>query len=138
MLGRTYYTVGLISGGVAPNVISPAASAEVLFRTVGPGADIVARARARLRRLRRDRARARSAAGAAAHGAGLRDRRRSRSRPTSRCSTRWGQPLLYGPGSILDAHTADEHVEIADLEAAVAAYHDVAGRLLAEGVDVSR
>ena len=34
-LGRTHYTVGLISGGVAPNVIPPHAEAEVFFRTVG-------------------------------------------------------------------------------------------------------
>ena len=33
-LGRTHYTIGLISGGVAPNVVSPAAEAEVMFRTV--------------------------------------------------------------------------------------------------------
>ncbi|HYE86436.1 MAG TPA: M20/M25/M40 family metallo-hydrolase, partial [Vicinamibacterales bacterium] len=38
LLGRTHYTVGLISGGVAPNVIPPNAEAEVFFRTVGdPG-----------------------------------------------------------------------------------------------------
>ena len=35
LLGRTHYTVGLIEGGVAPNVVSPHASAELLFRTVG-------------------------------------------------------------------------------------------------------
>ena len=32
---------------------------------------------------------------------------------------RWGKPLLYGPGSILVAHTDDEYVEIAHLERAV-------------------
>jgi acetylornithine deacetylase len=35
LLGRTHYTVGLIEGGVAPNVVSPSASAELLFRIVG-------------------------------------------------------------------------------------------------------
>ena len=40
-LGSTYYTIGLIEGGVAPNVISPHASAEVLFRTVGPAEEIL-------------------------------------------------------------------------------------------------
>ena len=25
----------------------------------------------------------------------------------------WGRPLLYGPGSILVAHTDDEHIEVA-------------------------
>ena len=34
VLGRTHYIVGLISGGVAPNVVSPSAEGEVMFRTV--------------------------------------------------------------------------------------------------------
>ena len=33
--------------------------------------------------------------------------------------SRWGQPLLFGPGSIHAAHTADESIAIAELEAAV-------------------
>ena len=40
VLGQTHYTVGLISGGVAPNVVSPAAEAEVMFRTVNDAADL--------------------------------------------------------------------------------------------------
>ncbi len=40
ILGRTHYTVGLISGGVAPNVVSPTAEAEVMFRTVGDAATL--------------------------------------------------------------------------------------------------
>src|SRR5690606_20416701 len=40
LLGRTHYTVGLIAGGVAPNVVPPHAEAEVMFRTVGPVADL--------------------------------------------------------------------------------------------------
>ena len=35
-LGTTSYSVGLIEGGVAPNVVSPHASAELVFRTIGP------------------------------------------------------------------------------------------------------
>src|SRR5262249_47837319 len=34
VLGRTHYTLGLIEGGIAPNVVSPSAEAEVMFRTV--------------------------------------------------------------------------------------------------------
>ena len=40
VLGRTHYTIGLIGGGVAPNVVSPSAEAEVMFRTVGDAADV--------------------------------------------------------------------------------------------------
>jgi hypothetical protein len=40
LLGRTHYTVGLIEGGVAPNVVSPHASAELMFRTVGEPARV--------------------------------------------------------------------------------------------------
>src|SRR5204863_9663956 len=34
VLGHTHYSIGLIGGGVAPNVVSPSAEAEVMFRTV--------------------------------------------------------------------------------------------------------
>src|SRR5439155_3838799 len=40
VLGHTHYSVGLISGGVAPNVVSPLAEAEVMFRTVGDAAEV--------------------------------------------------------------------------------------------------
>lgn len=41
-LGETFFNVGLISGGVAANVLAPSASAELMFRTVGPSADVLA------------------------------------------------------------------------------------------------
>ena len=43
---------------------------------------------------------------------------------------RWGAPLLIGPGSISLAHTADEYVEIAELERAVEIYARLASSLL--------
>ena len=44
--------------------------------------------------------------------------------------TRWGQPLLFGPGSIHDAHTAHDFIEIAELSAAVGRYKTIARELL--------
>jgi len=44
---------------------------------------------------------------------------------------RWGKPLLYGPGSILVAHTDDEYIEVAHLERAVTDYVGLARTLLA-------
>jgi acetylornithine deacetylase len=38
----------------------------------------------------------------------------------------WGQPLLLGPGSILDAHTDHERISKRELEAAVGLYMKLA------------
>jgi acetylornithine deacetylase len=43
---------------------------------------------------------------------------------------RWGQPLLFGPGSIHSAHTVDESVSLAELSAAVDHYITIATQLL--------
>ena len=43
---------------------------------------------------------------------------------------RWGTPLLFGPGSILVAHTDHEHVLLSELEAAVDGYVRLVGTLL--------
>lgn len=131
VLGRTHYTVGLMRGGVAPNVIPPAADAEIVFRTVGPH-DAVRGVLAR------------------ALPAGVRFEEVLEV-PAVRLHTldgfetavfayttdipflsRWGTPLLAGPGSIHLAHTDREHVTIADLHAAVDLYARLAARLLAE------
>ena len=39
---------------------------------------------------------------------------------------RWGVPLLFGPGSFLLAHTAEEHIEISEMEGAVDKYVELA------------
>ena len=128
-LGRTHYTVGLISGGVAPNVIPPRAEAEVFFRTVGAHDEL----RATL----------------AATVAGRVDVQEILELPAVRLHTvpgfdtdvfayfsdvpfltNWGTPLLLGPGTIHVAHTDHEHIAIADLDRAVELYTDLARRLL--------
>ena len=43
---------------------------------------------------------------------------------------RWGRPLLYGPGSILDAHTSREGISLTELRASVDAYERLCTRLL--------
>jgi acetylornithine deacetylase len=42
----------------------------------------------------------------------------------------WGQPLLFGPGSVHAAHTVDEYVSVAELRAAVGRYQKIARHLL--------
>jgi acetylornithine deacetylase len=41
-----------------------------------------------------------------------------------------GKPLLFGPGSILDAHGADERIAKRDLVAAIDVYYDTVVALL--------
>jgi acetylornithine deacetylase len=43
--------------------------------------------------------------------------------------SQWGQPLLLGPGSILDAHTDHEHIAKHELERAIELYVTLANKL---------
>ena len=120
LLGRTHYTVGLISGGVAPNVVPPHAEAEVMFRTVGPSPALRP---------------ALDALGDLVSWTMILDVPAVELIVVDGFDTavfpfttdipflgRWGKPLLLGPGSIRVAHTDHEHVEIAELERAVDQY----------------
>jgi len=130
MLGQTHYTVGLIDGGVAPNVVSPSAEAEVMFRTTSSASDVRAAVAPLEQRV------------AIEHVLEV---------PPVRLKTvpgfdaavfpyttdipflpAWGEPLLFGPGSIHVAHTADEWVSIAELTAASQHYVTLAKALLAQ------
>jgi acetylornithine deacetylase len=44
--------------------------------------------------------------------------------------SRWGTPLLFGPGSIHVAHTLEEYVDVDELRAAVDSYERIARSLL--------
>jgi len=127
-LGRTFYSVGLISGGIAPNVIPPNAEAELMFRTVSDGAAV-------LESLEPLRPRV-----AIEHVLEVKPVR-LRTLPGFEAETfafttdipllpRWGEPLLFGPGSILDAHTDNDHVSLDELSAAADSYAALARALL--------
>jgi len=127
-LGSTYYSVGLIEGGIAPNVISPSAAAEVLFRTVGPVEDIL-RVVQPLGRFVTSEEILRVPVVKLHTVPGF---------PTAAFPfttdvpflDRWGTPLLFGPGSFLVAHTRDEHLDVAELERAIESYERLAQRCL--------
>ena len=128
-MGATFYTVGLINGGVAPNVISPEAEAELMFRTVGSHED--------LRRLIEVTAGALVSVDDVLVVPAVRLTTRPGFDTEAFSFTtdipfldRWGAPLLIGPGSITVAHTDDEHVEIAELHRAVDLYERLVKQLL--------
>ena len=128
-LGSTYYSVGLIEGGVAPNVISPSASAEILFRTVGPPDDILDAIRP-LHALVTSEEILRVPVVRLQTMPGFDTAVFAFTTDVPFLSA-WGVPLLFGPGSILVAHTAEEHLEIAQLNRAVDAYEQLATACLA-------
>jgi acetylornithine deacetylase len=128
VLGRTHYTIGLIEGGVAPNVVSPHASAEIMFRIVGEAAPV------------------RRALGIVEQLVSVEQildipAVRMHTLPGFETAvfpyttdvpllTNWGTPLLLGPGSIHVAHTDDEHVAVEELNHAVELYERIARQLL--------
>jgi len=128
VLGRTHYTVGLISGGIAPNVIPAHAEAEIMFRTVGPVSDLDPV----LARLH-DLVEVTHVLDVPAVHLKTLDGFETASFPFTTdipFLASWGQPLLFGPGSVLLAHTDDEYVGIRELEAAADTYEELARQLL--------
>lgn len=129
-LGRTSYTIALIDGGVAPNVVPPHATAQVSFRTVGPVSDV----RAALEPLTawveiEVVVQVPPVRMAAVPGFDTAVFPFTTDIPFL---SAWGTPLLFGPGSVLVAHTATEHVQIDALRAAIDEYARIAVALLRE------
>jgi acetylornithine deacetylase len=128
LLGRTHYTVGLIEGGVAPNVVSPHASAELVFRTVGSGSAV------------RDAIHVVESLVHVEHVLDI-PAVRMHTLPgfdtavfpyttDSPLLTCWGTPLLVGPGSIHVAHTDEEHLAIDEMMAAIQIYESLVKQLI--------
>lgn len=129
-LGPTTMNIGLLSGGVAPNVTPPEAEATALFRTVtGPESlvaqiDQVVAGRAEIEVVR-------------AGGPTRMVRLDGFEADVVAFTTdvphldRWGRPLLVGPGSILRAHSAEERIAKAELVRAVELYRQLVVHLKA-------
>ena len=129
LLGTTHFTVGLISGGVAPNVIPPHAQAEVFFRTVGEHEPV----RQALHRSLDGRVKVEEILELPAvrlHTVPGFDTAVFSYFSDVPFLSNWGTPLLLGPGSIHVAHTDREHIAIDELNRAVDIYATLAGRLL--------
>jgi acetylornithine deacetylase len=128
-LGPCTVNIGLIDGGRAPNVIPDRAHAELMYRMIGPSEElkrqIVAAAEPLVRvewGLELPFVRLRTLDGVPTMIAAFATDIPSLSN--------WGEPLLLGPGSIHVAHTPDEHIEKAELIAAVCLYAEIARRLV--------
>jgi acetylornithine deacetylase len=130
LLGRSTLNIGLITGGVAPNVIPPSAAAQLLIRTVEPTAALKAQIRTLL------------APGVTAAFPVELPFYKGGSAPAGWDTTvvsyasdlpfleAWGERYQLGPGTIRVAHTNHEHIRKADLLKGVELYVRLASDLL--------
>jgi acetylornithine deacetylase len=131
LLGPSTLNLGLIRGGVAPNVIPPAASAQLLIRTVEPSGPLKESIRALL------------SPGVSVTFPVELPFYKGGSVPSGWDTTvvsyasdlpflsTWGERYQLGPGSIRVAHTSHEHIRKADLLRGVDLYVRLASDLLA-------
>lgn len=137
--GPTTLNVGVVDGGVAQNVIAPHASAKIMMRPTDDPDVILAKVRSLLTPTTT------LAVLTKAPPVKLMVPPRWEEGGEETCivafgsdvphlspllAARHGAPLLFGPGSILDAHTDHEHVKLKDLDDAAVAYERMALRLL--------
>jgi acetylornithine deacetylase len=129
-LGQTTVNVGVVRGGQRPNIIPAEAECDLIFRLVTTPEDV----QARLETL------------VAKHGGRITMSRGNlpqfmivpEGQPSAVVSFNtdvpWlgnlGKPLLFGPGSILDAHGVREKIAKRDLLAAVGTYEEMVVSLL--------
>lgn len=129
-LGKATVNVGVVRGGQKPNIVPALAECELMFRTVGDPEAV----RTQLEQLvARFGGRITVARGNAPQFMVV---------PEGAESTvvafntdvphlgNLGKPLLFGPGSILDAHGANEHIAKRDLLASIETYCDTVMALL--------
>lgn len=131
LLGFSTLNVGLIEGGVAPNVLAPEASAQILIRTVEPTGPL----KAAILPLAGPGVAIGFPVELPSHKAGA--------APAGWDTTvvsyasdlpflaSWGECYQLGPGTIKVAHTAQEHIRKADLLRGVELYVRLATDLLA-------
>jgi acetylornithine deacetylase len=130
VLGKTTLNIGTISGGRAPNIVPDAAKAEIAIRLVSDARAIDQGVRAAVG----DRAEVKQILTLPAMKFGAMD-----GFPTSVVafttdipvlSPSWGEPFLFGPGSIHVAHTLQEKIAKRELLAAVDTYAQMTRMLL--------
>jgi acetylornithine deacetylase len=130
-LGATTVNIGLMSGGVAANVIPPQAQAELMFR-------VVSNTEALKKILEEAVAdRIEIDYGFQCEPVFMEKLEGYETDVVSFTTdipalTNWGRPLLYGPGSILDAHTSGEKIIKRDIIEAVDVYAEMVKRLKAK------
>jgi acetylornithine deacetylase len=130
VLGETTVNIGTIKGGTEANIIPAHAEAEIMFRLVSDVGPI--------KKMILDWAKGRADVEFGSHIPAQRfatvpgfD-----TEPVAYTSdipllSNWGEPFLFGPGSIHVAHTPDEFIDVDELRTSVDDYERLAKTLLA-------
>ncbi|HEY4954318.1 MAG TPA: M20/M25/M40 family metallo-hydrolase [Gemmatimonadaceae bacterium] len=130
VLGETTVNIGTIHGGTEANIIPAHAEAELMIRLVGE----VAPMKTMIKKWAKGRAEVEF--GSHIPVQHFHTVPGMETAPVAYTSdipllTRWGTPLLFGPGSIHVAHTPDEYIDVDELRASVDTYERLARTLLA-------
>jgi acetylornithine deacetylase len=131
VLGETTVNIGTIKGGTEANIIPAHAEAEIMFRLVsdvGPIKKMISEW-------------AKNGHADVEFGSHIPAQRFAtvpgfETEPVAYTSdipllSNWGEPFLFGPGSIHVAHTPDEFIDVEELRASVDSYERLAKTLLA-------
>src|SRR6266511_4238777 len=129
-LGETTVNIGVIRGGTEANIIPAHAEAEMMIRLVGDVAPIKAMVK------KWAKGKAEIEFGSHIPAQHFHTVEGFETAPVAYTSdipllTRWGTPLMFGPGSILVAHTPGEYIDVEELRASVDTYERLARTLLA-------
>src|SRR5436190_7791859 len=130
VLGETTVNIGTIKGGTEANIIPAHAEAEIMFRLVSDVEPI--------KKMVIEWARGHADVEFGSHIPAQRFATVPgfETEPVAYTSdipllSNWGEPLLFGPGSIHVAHTPDEYIDVEELRKSVDTYESIARTLLA-------
>ncbi|OFV99721.1 MAG: peptidase dimerization protein [Acidobacteria bacterium RIFCSPLOWO2_12_FULL_54_10] len=128
LLGKTTCNIGLIHGGIAPNVIPSAASAELMYRLVESGRSLFDKVQELTKGLVTVKKVLEIPPVHLTAMEGLETSVVAYATDIPELS-HWGQPFLLGPGSIHVAHTMEERISKVELMQAVEIYVNMVKRL---------
>ena len=129
ILGKTTLNIGMIEGGSQYNVIPDRAVAKLMFRTVSDHKDLKTKIESAVGEQGRIEYHLECEPVLLEKVSGFDTTVVSFTTDIPNL-TNWGKPILIGPGSVLDAHTAEEKISKNELSRAIDIYFNLVVKLL--------